>query len=269
MRPLALHHQTVLEVPPTELLAIAHELGCQHVCVFVHLPLPDVPFKAVTPEMVPELRARMAATGVTVAGVEFFVLSENVDVESFRSAVELGAQLGGRRLIVVSFDTVASRAAENLARTCDLAAEYDMQVGLEFTGVTPGCTSLESAANLIRLASRPNAGFGVDCLHLVRTGGTPTDVAAMPAELFGYFQICDGPDLVVRSDYSAESRERMVPGEGVFPIAEILDALPAATPVDVEVPSIIGSQRGVPALERARRSVSAARELLDRAQPTR
>ena len=143
------------------------------------------------------------------------------------------------------------------------------EVGLEFTGVTPGCTSLESAANLIRLASRPNAGFGVDCLHLVRTGGTPTDVAAMPAELFGYFQICDGPDLVVRSDCSAESRERMVPGEGVFPIAEILDALPAATPVDVEVPSIIGSQRGVPALERARRSVSAARELLDRAQPTR
>ncbi len=269
MRPLALHHQTALEVSPAELLAIAHELDCQHVCVFAHLPLPDLPFKAVTADMVPELRARMTATGVTVTNVEFFALTEHVDVESFRPAIELGAQLGGQRLVVISFDTVASRAAENLARTCDLAAEYHMQVGLEFTGHTPGCASLEAAANLIRLAGRPNAGFDVDCLHLVRSGGTPADVAAMPAELFGYSQICDGPDLVVRSDYTAESRERMVPGEGVFPIAEILDALPAATPIDVEVPSTIGHQRGVPALERARRAVSAARELLDRAKPTR
>ena len=91
----------------------------------------------------------------------------------------------------------------------------------------------------------------------------------MPAELFGYAQICDGPDLVARADYWDEVFERMVPGEGVFPLAAFLDALPATTPVDVEVPSTRRREAGIPPLELARRAAKAARELLERAQPTR
>ena len=269
MRPLGLHQMNALEVPATELVSMAHEVGCQFVCVFVNVPLPDLPFGPVAHEMAPELLTRLDATGVTVSNVEFFPLTEDVDVDSWRPAVELGAQVGGQRLVTIVEDTVESRAVENLARLADLAAEYDMKVGLEFMPVTPGCTSIHAAARLIRLAGKPNAGFAVDCLHLVRSGGSAEDVAAIPEELFGYAQICDGLDLAVRSDYMAEVFERTVPGEGVFPILDILDALPAAVPVDVEVPSTIQAGQGVPALERARRAANAARELLDRAQPTR
>ena len=56
---------------------------------------------------------------------------------------------------------------------------------------------------------------------------------------------------------------------GVFPISDILDALPAATLIDVEVPSRSKQQNGIPALERIRPAVQATRALLDRAQPTR
>jgi sugar phosphate isomerase/epimerase len=258
-----------LEVPATELVSIAHAVGCQHVCVFVHVPLPDLPFGPVTAEMVPEMLARMAASGVTVTNVEFFVLTEDVDVDSFRPAVELGARLGGRRLVTIVEDRVEARAAESLARLADLAAEYEMKVGLEFMPITPGCTSIDAAARLIRLAGTRNAGFAVDCLHLVRSGGTPEAVAGIPADLFGYAQICDGLDLGLRSDYMQEVFERTVPGEGVFPVAAILDALPAGILIDVEVPSTTQARRGVPALERARRAVTAARAMLDRARPTR
>jgi sugar phosphate isomerase/epimerase len=258
-----------LEVPATELVSMAHELGCQFVCVFVNVPLPDLPFGPVDPDMAPALLARLDATGVTVSNVEFFPLTEDVDVGSWRPAVELGAQIGGQRLVTIVEDTVESRAAENLAGLADLAAEYGMKVGLEFMPITPGCTSIHAAAKLIRLAGRPNVGFAVDCLHLVRSGASAEDVAGMPAELFGYAQICDGLDLDVRGDYMPEVFERTVPGEGVFPIAAILDALPAAVPVDVEVPSTLQAGQGVPALDRARRAANAARELLDRARPTR
>jgi len=258
-----------LEIPATELVSLAHEVGCQRVCVFVNVPFPDLPFGPVTPGMAPELRARLDATGVTVTNVEFFPLTDDVDVDAYRPAVELGAQVGGERLVTIIEDTVRSRAAENLARLADLAAEYGMKIGLEFMPLTPGCTSIDAAARMIGLAGRPNVGFAVDCLHLIRSGGAAEDVAAMPAELFGYAQICDGLDLEARADYMPEVFERAVPGEGVFPIAAILDALPAAIPVDVEVPSTIRAQQRIPPLERARRAAAAARELLDRALPSR
>jgi sugar phosphate isomerase/epimerase len=269
MRPLALHQMNALDIRATELVSIAQDVGCEQVCVFVLVPLPDLPFEPVTAAMVPELLARMDATGVTVRNVEFFPLTEDVDIASFRPALELGARLGAQRLVTIIEDTVKARAGENLARLCDLAAEYDMKVGLEFMPITRGCTSIHEAANLVRLAGQPNLGFAVDCLHLVRSGGTPEDVAAVPTELFGYAQICDGRSVEVSADYMDEVFERTVPGEGIFPVAAILDALPAATPVDVEVPSTIAQQRRVPALERARRAATAARELLDQAQPTR
>jgi sugar phosphate isomerase/epimerase len=269
MRPLALHQMNALEVSAAELVSIAHEVGCERVCVFVHVPRHDVPFDAVTPAMVGELRARMAATGVAVANVEFFPLGEDVEIESFRAPFELGAELGAERIVTLVDDPVQARAAENLARVSDLAAEYDMQVGLEFMPMTPGCTSIHEAAELIRLADRPNAGFAVDCLHLVRSGGSAEDVAMLPAELFGYAQICDGRDLELRSDYFVETFERVVPGDGVFPITEIFNALPAWTPVEVEVPSFMAAQRGVPPLERVQRAVTAARAVLEHVRPTR
>jgi sugar phosphate isomerase/epimerase len=237
--------------------------------VFTHIPIPNVPIEAIAPSQAPEILARVASTGVTVRNIEVFPLTANLDIESFRAPLELGAELGGERAVTIIHDTEPARAAENLARLCDMAAEYGMKVGLEFVGSSPVCASLDAAAGFVRQADKPNAGFCVDCLHLVRSGGTAEDVAAMPAELFSYSQICDGRNLERRSDYRNEVFERTVPGEGVFPIAAILDAIPAATPVEVEVPSLIAHERGIPAIDRARRAASATREFLDRAQPSR
>ncbi len=269
MRPLALHQMNALEIPATELVSIAHEVGCERVCVFVHAPLPDLPFEAITPSMLPEMLARMDATGVKVRNVEFFPLTDEVEIDSFQRPLELGAQLGGERLVTIIHDTVRTRAAENLARLCDLAAEHRMQVGLEFMPLTPGCTSLDSAVDFIRTVEKPNIGFDVDILHLTRSGGTPADIAELPPELFAYAQICDGPDLELRDDYWVEVFERMVPGDGVFPLTAFLDALPAATHVEVEVPSLAAPGQGIPALDRCRRAATATREFLNRAQPTR
>jgi sugar phosphate isomerase/epimerase len=270
MRPLAIHQITAMEASPPDLLGIGREVGCQHAVVFVHLPTPGVPFPAVTREMKGEMRARMAATGVTVSNIEYFPLTEGVDLNAFLHALDLGAELNAHRLVTHIHDSDDNRAADNLARLSALAAERNLKVGLEFMGLTPACNSIHRAVRFIDLAGKPaNAGIAIDCLHLVRTGGTPADVAAVPAEYFSYAQLCDGPDLSVQADYLSEAMNRMVPGEGVFPIAAILDAMPQATAVDVEVPSLTGQQRGIPALDRARRAVEAGRRLLDAARPGR
>jgi sugar phosphate isomerase/epimerase len=269
MRPLGLHQINALELSPLELVPVAHEVGCQAVTLFVHVPLPDLPFPQVTPAMVPELLDALAATGVTVANASFFPLTTDFDIESCRPGVELGARLGARCLSSHVRDPVAERAAESLAALGDLAAEYDMKVGVEFIALSPECPTLEAGAELVRAAGKANVGVCLDCLHLVRGGGTPEDIAAVPAELFSYAQLCDGVDAEARPEYMAEVMDRLAPGDGAFPIAAMLDALPAATPVEIEAPSLSRQQQGVPAVERARRAAQGARALLERAQPTR
>ena len=136
-------------------------------------------------------------------------------------------------------------------------------------GLSAGCNSLARAAYFIDAVGRPNAGIAVDALHLVRTGGTPGDVAALAPRYFAYAQVCDGSGLALSSDYLPEALDRLIPGEGDFPLVPLIEALPLATALDVEVPSPRRAAAGIPALERARQAVAATRRLLDRATVTR
>jgi sugar phosphate isomerase/epimerase len=54
---------------------------------------------------------------------------------------------------------------------------------------------------------------------------------------------------------------RLLPGEGVLPLAALVKALPATTPLSVEAP--VRATAGLPALERAHRAYRTMRELLD------
>ena len=73
-------------------------------------------------------------------------------------------------------------------------------------------------------------------------------------------QICDaGPDMPGPGDTPALIREartgRLLPGEGVLPLAELVAALPATLPLAVEAPC--GATAALPAVERARRAYRA------------
>jgi len=96
-------------------------------------------------------------------------------------------------------------------------------------------------------------------LHAARSGATPSDVVAV-ALLIGYAQICDGPPTIPRESRWREAiEERALPGEGAFPIAAMLAALRADVVIDVEVPQVHAMRAGVPAIQRARRAIEAAR----------
>lgn len=161
------------------------------------------------------------------------------------------------------------RATDCLGRFAELAGEYGLQLGLEFMALTPGCTSLAAAAGFVKRVGRANLGVGVDALHLARSGGTPAEVAALAPGLIAYAQLCDGPLLAPSVEaldparYAEEAFNRLPPGQGVFPLAELLRALPPAAALDVEVPMPRLVTQGVAATQRARLAVDGARNLLD------
>ncbi|UUZ62826.1 sugar phosphate isomerase/epimerase [Polaromonas sp. P1-6] len=271
-RLLALHQITAMEAGPLDLVSIAAAVGCQQVCIFTHVPVAarlTSPFPVVTAQMKPQMLDRLREHHISVGNIEFFPVAEDVPVESYRAALALGAELGARRAVTHIHDLSDARAVQTLGQLADLVAEFGLTLGLEFMGLTPACNSLKRAAWFVEQVARPNAGIAVDALHLVRTGGTPADIAALPAHCYAYAQICDGRGLHVSADYLPEARDRMMPGEGDFPLQAIIEALPQATALDVEVPSVRLAQAGVSALERARAAVAKTRALIDSARLSR
>ena len=262
MNPLSLHHLTVLDVSPPELIDIAAATGCSRVCVFVHSIVPELGFPIVDEAGVEAIKARTSATGVEVYNLEFFPIEVQVDFASFERALRVGVGLGARRITAHVHDPDLDRASEAFSRLCRLAARYDLQVGLEFMAFAEIAT-LTAAVAFIERANEPNAAVAVDALHLMRSGGTPEQLAAVDPRRIGYMQVCDGPVSVPRAQMIEEAvEERAIPGEGTFPLSAFLRCAPPGVTIDVEVPQKAARLAGVSALERARRAVNAARSLI-------
>lgn len=274
-RSLALHQTTVLQCSPLELVGVAADTGCDGVCVFVQVPANRgagrPAFPLVTRALLPEMRARLRDTGIRVTNLEYFPLTADVALADFRAALELGAELGGQRAVVHLHDTDEQRGVDKLAAFTELAASHGLAIGLEFVGLSAGCPSLARALQLVERIGHARLGVGVDPLHLQRTGGTPADLAGVDARLLSYAQLCDGPALsdprlaLDKARYVAEVFDRLIPGEGVFPLVELLASLPPGMPFDVEVPALRMCGTGMAPAEHARQAVMGARRLLEAA----
>jgi hypothetical protein len=113
-------------------------------------------------------------------------------------------------------------------------------------------------------SSRANT-TGSDALHFSRSGGLPAHVASIDPSLFRYAQICDAvADRPAPTDAPALIREartgRLLPGEGVLPLMDLVRALPDALPLAIEAPCRATAE--LPALERAKRAYAALTALV-------
>jgi sugar phosphate isomerase/epimerase len=205
----------------------------------------------------------MRETGVKLGNMECFNLTPEVVPEDFRPAVALGAELGATSLVAINaWDPERSRALDNFVALSRIAAEFGMKANVEFISMGK-IRTLEEAVAFVIDSGEPNVGVTVDVLHLVRTGGTAADMRKVDPNLIGYVQICDGPAGLAREEWNDEGFEqRQVPGEGEFPLADIVAAIPSGVTVGIEVPQRSRREAGVSAGERARMAVADTRALL-------
>jgi sugar phosphate isomerase/epimerase len=264
--PLSLHHLTALDVSPAELVSIAGALGCDNVCLFTQVQdATRAMFPCVDSEAAAKAVAqRCADTGVTVHNLEYFPIAPDVSVEIYRPALERGARLGAARATAHIHDPQFDRAIGDFAALCDLADSFDLRIGLEFTAFSQ-IRSLAQAVAFVEAAGRANADVALDALHYVRSGGAGAGLAGATTRV-GYAQLCDGPAAIAEADRFHEAvNERALPGEGAFPLAAFVAALPPGVVIDIEVPQQARMEAGVPALERARLAVAAAGRVLGEA----
>jgi sugar phosphate isomerase/epimerase len=249
--PLGIAHLTLLRLSPPEMVATAAAAGYDFVGVRVTAVTAgehQYPMEPGSP-MSRETVARLRDTGLQVRDIEFLTLGPDTGPDDWRPALEAGAALGARTVSAVGVDPDRGRLTDTLARLTADAAEHGIRPTLEPISYQPVSRVADAAA----IARAAGAAVLLDALHIQRGGSSMDEVRALEPDLVPCLQLCDGPlavpaslplpaelPLGMTADGSVlqvEARvQRQVVGDGEFPLAELLAAVPPATPISVEVP---------------------------------
>ena len=273
-RQISLAHLTVLDTTPPELVTVAAAAGFRTIGIrLTATPSVGVPPYDILSDgpLLRETLRRLADTGVSVLDTEFLRFEPEHPVGIPEGFLEISARLGARNILVMSAEPEEARTLDRFCELCDRAAGYGLQVCLEFAIYT-GVRTLAHAVHVVARSKRPNASVLIDALHFSRSGGLPGHVASVDPSLFRYAQICDaGPDMPGPGDTPALVREartgRLLPGEGVLPLDELVAALPETLPLAVEAPCRATAH--LPVLGRAKRAHQALSALVERVEERR
>jgi sugar phosphate isomerase/epimerase len=265
-RQISLAHLTVLDTTPPELVSVAAAAGFKTIGIrLTATPSVGVPPYDILRDgpLLRETLRRLADTGVSVLDTEFLRFEPDQPVGIPEGFLEVSARLGAQNVLVMSAEPDEARTMERFCDLCDRAASYGLHVCLEFAIYT-GVRTLAQAADVVGRSKRLNASVLIDALHFSRSGGLPAHVATVDRALFRYAQICDAaadmPDPADTPSLIREARTgRLLPGEGVLPLADLVSALPPMLPLAIEAPC--RATADLPPLERARRAYDALSKL--------
>jgi sugar phosphate isomerase/epimerase len=260
---LCLDSLTVNNTEPAELIRAAASAGFDLVSLWVQPPS-IFPLQLVTSDKLSACHAALAETGIQVGPLEVFDLTSAEVVASYRPAFELGARLGAKSASAINVrNKDISLVGALLAQLEELAGEYDLGVTLEPLAMFATST-LAQARDVVRAAG-VDVPIVLDAFHVVRKGGTAADVRAIDPSMIGYIQLCDGPISVPAEQMRYEaSYERLYPGDGDFPLIELLRDARTDINWGIEAPSRRRAESGRSAESVAREAFGAVRRTIDK-----
>jgi sugar phosphate isomerase/epimerase len=271
MNRLSLAPVTVNDLGPLDLIDAAHHAGFDSTDLRVVGAPGAAPVAPLIGEkaLIAAIAGALADTGVTLFAATGLWLLPDFDLDAGLPALEIAARLGVEQFLAVGNDPDEGRMTDNLGRLADAADSFGLRLALELMPYT-AVNSLAKAHRMVRACDRANLGLLIDALHLARAGGTPDQVAAIPAQDIAYLQLCDAPkELPPAMTLRAESLgARLYPGDGALPLFELMNALPTNIVVDVETP--VASNAHLSGRERATLALFATQHFLTawRAQKT-
>lgn len=215
-----------------------------------------------------EVRDRVTDAGILVLDVEVIWIKPGEGDDDLLRVLDAGAEIGARNALVVSSEPSLAVTAERFGRLVDHAKACGLRASLEFAAFTEVKT-LAAALELLDRTGRPEAGLLIDALHFRRTGSGPDDLRGVDPGRFAYAQICDAPaDGPSPQDIPAIVQEaldlRLMVGDGGLPLGALLEGLPAATPLSVELRSKVLRDAYPDPADRARALLASTRAGLNR-----
>jgi len=114
------------------------------------------------------------------------------------------------------------RVRVSLIQAADLAAPSGVRLAFEFQGRAVFANNLQTAAALVEECQRPNLGLCLDVFHYYQGPSKFEDLALLhPGNLF-HVQVSDV--AAVPREFASDA-DRILPGDGDFQLAAILNAL--------------------------------------------
>jgi sugar phosphate isomerase/epimerase len=109
-----------------------------------------------------------------------------------------------------------------LQQAADLASARDVRLAFEFQSQAIFANNLETAVHLVSQVGSPHLGICFDVFHYYRGPSKLEDLALLTNENLFHVQLCD---LVATPRELAQDSDRILPGDGDFQLAPILDHL--------------------------------------------
>lgn len=119
-----------------------------------------------------------------------------------------------------SVDEIKAESVKVLRELSAIAEPYNVRLAFEFLGF-PWCSvrTLEQCWEIVRETDRPNVGLVVDTCHFYAGGSSLRSIEEVPASKIFILHI---NDLEERPRETIEDGHRLLPGEGVIPLDDIL-----------------------------------------------
>jgi sugar phosphate isomerase/epimerase len=268
MPSLSLDCLTLTDSSPADLIGAAAAAGFDLVSLWVSSPA-AFPRMRVPIEIERECADLLRDTGVGVHTLEVLDLSTEAAIRDYRPALEMGARLGAKAASAFNgTNPDRSHVVDLLALFVEVVGEFGLEAVLEPVAMAHTRTLAEAEA-MIRDAGG-KAGILFDSWHLIRSGGSVDDLAALDPALIRYVQLNDGLLQVPPDDWIPEAMgERLYLGEGEFPLLEILRLLPADIPWAVETPSLRRARDGITPDAQARETMASLQKMLAELQALR
>lgn len=240
-RVLSLSHLSALHLSPPELIDCAASGGFDAVGIRVAQGERDRGFLfPAGSALLRDTASALAHNGIRVLDVEVVKLHPGSSEGDWSAIVEAGAELGAKHLLVTVLDDDRSRAIDNFDLLSELSGAYGLRCCLE-PMIFSSVRDFTAAAAFVAEARGSDSGVLVDALHWIRAGSELADLDAVDENSLPYWQICDAASAEPSDDLNAaitEARtDRLPPGLGAFPLADLVHALPSTAAVSVEVPS--------------------------------
>lgn len=239
----SLAHLTLINCTPPELVYIAARAGYDAVSPrFIPMHVPgEFTQSPVSKSQVQATKTALATTGLSVLDVELARITEDVDPRSFERSLEIGGELGAKRMIMSAWTNTRDDRdflIDVYSETCELAAPYGLTIDLEFPSFSR-LRTLDEVLDIVTAADQPNGGILVDTLYLHLSRVDLGELLHVPANLLHFLHISDClPGIAdTRAGMIQLARDaRLYPGEGWIDFAGIIERMP---PVDysIELPN--------------------------------
>jgi 2-keto-myo-inositol isomerase len=216
-------------------IRVASEAGYQ----FVELRDWKIERHLASGERLAALRAQACAAGIGVLSVNTLddcTLHQGAKqaalIERCHQLCEWAAALGAPYVIVgpsyqqepaLDAATIRARTVAALGAYGRVAAEHGINIGFEYHGYARcSINNLREALDVLDLVEAPNVGMVIDAFHFYVGGSRLDDLARLGKQRLSIVHLAD----VDHADRSKLGKpNRVLPGEGVLPVQDIVDAV--------------------------------------------